>query len=453
MLVSVLSTAFWGILLLSCLVFLHEGGHFLAARACGVRVTEYFLGLPCRWRLAYTSRRNGTTFGITPLLLGGYAMICGMDPGESPHAARVLGFVHRRGTASVEDICSELALSEDEAYEACAQLMGWGSLEPVYDPEQGEVPGGSTYPSTYAAPARDKNGNTLLDGRCFDRAQASVTGAPWVPPMDDAAFLEQERKHTYLGKGFFARAFMLVAGILVNLVSGLLLLMSIYSIVGIEVSLDVNSIGAVEAGSQADEIGLEAGDTIVSVDGVATESWMDVVNALDTASDGEPFDIVVERDGVETSVTAALDPDGLLGISIPTQVVRLGPIESAQVSFDYIAQTAASILQLFNPAQTMEMLDSSTSIVGISVMSAQAAAAGPTTFLTLAALISFSLGLMNLLPIPPLDGGKLLIEIVQAVIGRELPLKVQTALSYVGVALFLMLFVYVLRNDVIRFIL
>ena len=101
----------------------------------------------------------------------------------------------------------------------------------------------------------------------------------------------------------------------------------------------------------------------------------------------------------------------------------------------------------------MEMLENTTSIVGISVMSAQAAAQGPTTFLMLAALISFSLGLMNLLPIPPLDGGKLIIEIIQAVTRREVPLNVQSAISYVGVALFLALFVFVLRNDIIRFIL
>ena len=59
---------------------------------------------------------------------------------------------------------------------------------------------------------------------------------------------------------------------------------------------------------------------------------------------------------------------------------------------------------------------------------------------------------MNLLPIPPLDGGKLVIEVIQAVTRRELPLKVQTIVSYVGVALFLALFVYVLRNDILRFI-
>ena len=56
---------------------------------------------------------------------------------------------------------------------------------------------------------------------------------------------------------------------------------------------------------------------------------------------------------------------------------------------------------------------------------------------------------MNLLPIPPLDGGKLVIEIIQKVAGRELPLKVQTIVSYVGIALFALLFVYMLRSDVL----
>ena len=69
---SVLLSVFWGLLMLSVLVFLHEGGHFLAARACGVRVTEFFLGLPCRFDIHHTSRRIGTKFGVTPLLLGGY---------------------------------------------------------------------------------------------------------------------------------------------------------------------------------------------------------------------------------------------------------------------------------------------------------------------------------------------------------------------------------------------
>ena len=66
-----ISSLFWGVVTFSVLVFIHEGGHFLAARACGVRVTEFFLGLPCRFNIHRVSRKNGTKFGVTPILLGG----------------------------------------------------------------------------------------------------------------------------------------------------------------------------------------------------------------------------------------------------------------------------------------------------------------------------------------------------------------------------------------------
>lgn len=61
-----------------------------------------------------------------------------------------------------------------------------------------------------------------------------------------------------------------------------------------------------------------------------------------------------------------------------------------------------------------------------------------------------SLGFMNLLPIPPLDGGKILVELIQLALRRELSLKVQNAISYVGLAFFLFVFVFVLRNDILR---
>lgn len=452
-LVQVVTTAFWGLLLLSALVFLHEGGHFLAARACGVRVTEYFLGLPCRFNLSHTSKRIGTKFGITPILLGGYAMICGMDPTSNPMAPAVLTFVHRRGTATLGEIARELDCSEDEALEACMQLMEWGSITPARDTASEDSNLDDSYPSAFAAVSRDATGATIFDGRRFDRAHATREGEPWQPPMDENAFFELEKSRTYIGKGFWPRAFMLVAGILVNLITGLLLLMSIYSLVGVEVTVNENIVGSVEAGSAAEAAGLMPGDEIISIDGVETQTWTDVYNALQDAAGVGSFEITFIQSDTQHSATVELEEGEMLGIGIPTQVVRLNPVDSARLSISYVVETARSILDLFNPQHTMEMLENTTSIVGISVMSAQAAAQGPTTFLMLAALISFSLGLMNLLPIPPLDGGKLIIEIIQAVTRREVPLNVQSAISYVGVALFLALFVFVLRNDIIRFIL
>ena len=83
-------------------------------------------------------------------------------------------------------------------------------------------------------------------------------------------------------------------------------------------------------------------------------------------------------------------------------------------------------------------------------MASEAASSGVWYFLNIAAALSMSLGFMNLLPIPPLDGGKILVELIQLALRRELSLKVQNAISYVGLAFFLFVFVFVLRNDILR---
>lgn len=450
---GVVAPIFWGIVLLSALVIVHEGGHFLAARTCKVRVTEFFVGMPCRYNLHYTSKRFGTKFGVTPLLLGGYAAICGMDPEPAKAAPQVLHIVHKQGTITVEEIAESLEISEDDAMEACVQLMGWGSIVPIYNSEKGEYPGGSLYPTTFAAPSRDAAGNIQLDGKAFDSAHATREGTPWDNSLSVEDFYLQEQSHTYQGKGFFKRAFMLIAGIAVNILTGFLLLMSVYSLIGTQVSLNYNQIGTITQDSIAAKVGLEKDDTIISIDGVKTTDWIDVQTELDQVKGTGPFDIVYQRDGVNMTTTVELGVNEILGIEPPSKVIRLNPIDSAHVSVQYIVATAQAVGDLINPSHTMEVLQGSTSIVGVSILSAQAAAAGPAVFLQFAALISFSLGFMNLLPIPPLDGGKLLIEIIQAIIRRPVPLKIQNALSYIGLFLVLALFVYMLQSDIARFIL
>lgn len=443
-----ISSLFWGVVTFSVLVFIHEGGHFLAARACGVRVTEFFLGLPCRFNIHRVSRKNGTKFGVTPILLGGYAAICGMENANVPSAPRVLAAVHRRGTATTAELAGDLDLDETEIQDACAQLLSWGSLAPRY--LDGDGPRDRYYPSAYASMPRDAAGNTVYEGRAFDRAHATSEGDPWEPTMGEQAFFEKERSRTYMGLGFFRRSAILLAGIAVNVLCGILLLMSVFSIIGFDVPVDKNVIGAVEQGSPAMEAGLQAGDTILSVDGVSIDSWISLTEAIGAHEGDGAIAMEVERDGSTTSVSIVPNDEGLVGVSVPYERYRLSPIDSFQVSIDYVYQTVAGIAQLFTPTKTMEVLDNSSSIVGISVMSAQAASLGASTYLAFAALISLSLGFMNLLPIPPLDGGKFIIEIIQAITRREVPMRVQTALSLAGIILFGFIFVYVLRGDILR---
>lgn len=448
---SVLSSVFWGLVVLSVLVFLHEGGHFLAARACGVRVTEFFLGLPCTVNLHHRSKRIGTKFGVTPLLLGGYAAICGMDPTDVDCAPQVLAAIYRHGHVSVEDLARELGLPDDDVMEACALLLGWGSIEPWY--AEGEKPSGRYYPTRYQALPRDKVGNTIYDGRRFNRDEATAMGETWEFPGTAEAFFSRERDRTYIGKGFAKRATMLLAGIIVNILTGFLLLMSIYSIAGVSTSVDINTVGAVEGGSIAAKAGIEAGDKIISINGTSCKTWTDIHDAVVAAAGKGDVPIVYSHGSKKQEVSVKLGKNDMLGITASTQTVHLDPVTSARLSFSYVVQTAQGVARLLQPQHTMEILNQSTSIVGISVMSSQAAAAGPATLLSFAAIISFSLGFMNLLPIPPLDGGKLLIEIIQKIRGHELSLKTQNIVSYIGIGLFALLFVYMLRSDILRFIL
>lgn len=444
---------FWGLVVLSALVFVHEGGHFLAARLCGVRVTEFFLGMPCRFNIHHVSKRIGTKFGITPILLGGYAEICGMDPTDSPYLSQVLSYIYSKGEASVEQIAEDLTISEDDAMQACVLLLGWGSLAPRYVIEKGEKPGGSYYPSRYATMPRDDRGNTIYDGSRFDAEHATAEGQPWLPPMDADQFCALERSRTYIGVGFWKRAFMLVAGIAVNILIGFLLVVAVYSAIGVEAPVNVNILGSVSVDSPAQAAGLEPGDKIVLINGVQTKSWTDITSALEKLDRNKPIQLeVVKQAGDQAQLLSVqADKDGKIGIGASTETVRLNPIDSCRIAAANIAQTALAVANLLNPVHAKQILDNSTSIIGISVMSSQAAAAGPAVLLNFAAIISFSLGFMNLLPIPPLDGGKLFIEIIQAVMKRKVPLKIQNFVSIVGVVLFGLLFLYMLRADILRF--
>ena len=447
---AIVAPVFWGVVVFSLLVFVHEGGHFLAARACGVRVTEFFLGLPCRWRVYKQSKRIGTKFGVTPFLLGGYAAICGMDPDEAPHADRVLAAIHAHGTVDVNELAEELGITSEEALDAAAFLLTWGSIAPVYDVRKVEKPSGAFYPSTYAALPRDAAGNTLYDGKRFDRAHATGEGECWEYPGTPSEFLGHERARTYLGCGFLKRTAMLLAGIFVNIVTGFLLLMAVYSVIGVQAVDNSTVLGAVTDGGPAAQAGIVAGDTVSAIGDTAVDTWSDLVTALRAYEPGDTVEIAYEHDGVRSTADVRLSDEGTIGIRSSLITRRLDPISSAKVAAAYVVSTAEGIARLVQPAHTMEVLDQSTSVVGISVMSAEAAASGPATFLTFMAMISFSLGFMNLLPIPPLDGGKWFIEIIQVVLRRPVPTRAQMWVSYAGIALFGLLFIYLFRADILR---
>ena len=197
---SVLSAIFWGVLILSVLVFVHEGGHYLAARAFHVRATEFFLGLPCRRKLSRKSKKVGTEFGVTPFLLGGYTQICGMVPSEDDLLAPALDLVMRNGRITAARVAEELGVEVERAYEALALLCDWAAIRPYYDPELGETPNQKNYPAAFETLERDANHLTEYDrGHDFTLPGSTAAGAPHETGMGAEEFLAAERSRTYLG--------------------------------------------------------------------------------------------------------------------------------------------------------------------------------------------------------------------------------------------------------------
>ena len=122
--------------------------------------------------------------------------------------------------------------------------------------------------------------------------------------------------------------------------------------------------------------------------------------------------------------------------------------EALGESFSYIGQVAVAIGKLIWPATTMETISQSTSLVGISVVAKQAAELGPVNFAWLAAVLSISIGLMNLLPLMPLDGGRMVVETIQRVRRKVFSPAAVNAYTMAGLFLVMALFIFVTGQDI-----
>lgn len=453
-LLSIVSPLFWGLVVLSLLVFVHEGGHYAMARICGVRVTEFFLGMPFKNKLSHKSKKYGTEIGVTPLLLGGYTRICGMEGELDDLLPKALMCVQKAGKLSVCDLSSRLSCDENRAYSLLYTLSDWGSIELVSDSDDASDMSSVMFQTL----TRDAKLRCEYDrGHSFEQEGTTKAGEPRVPEMTADEFFNFEKSHTYVGASVLKRILMILGGPLVNIALAFALVVGSLMIVGVPAAQNTSQIGQVQSNSLAAISGLVPGDTIRTINGSEVHTWKELAAALKEAlsSGGENIAVTYERNGIqlETTIKPVLRPDDkIIGVSPVMSMYHFSFIEASSSAVSYAKQVGAFALRLLIPTQTMEVLNQSSSVVGISVMASEAASAGISSLIMLVAAISMSLGFMNLLPIPPLDGGKILIEVIQIIIRKPLSIKVQNILSYIGIAFFLFVFVVVLRNDIIHLI-
>ncbi|GHA10679.1 zinc metalloprotease [Devosia pacifica] len=223
-------------------------------------------------------------------------------------------------------------------------------------------------------------------------------------------------------------------------------------------------VGEVVAESAAAEAGLQTGDEILSVDGYSVRGFSDFQRLIATSPE-RPVSIQFERDGATQTVVATPDPVevedrfgnrqriGQLGVSRDVAeedmtLYRPGPIEAVGMTFEEIVfivdRTAAFLGDFFVGRGDVEQLGGP---VKIAKVSGEMATLGILALVNLTALLSLNIGIINLLPIPMLDGGHLLYYLIEAVRGRPLSMRVQELGYRFGFALVLALMVFTLVND------
>ncbi len=274
---------------------------------------------------------------------------------------------------------------------------------------------------------------------------------------------EDEKKVSFKHKTLRQKSAIVFAGPAVNLIFAIAVFWAMFMMVGRPVTEPV--IGLVAEGSAAEEAGLMPEDRILSIDGSDIDRFEDIQTIVQLGN-GAPMDLTIERDSTQLNINLTPKPiDGMdpfgnaqrqfrigIGASGQTRLIDLGPVSALGVAFgqtyEIIEGTAIALGQIISGERGTEDLGGP---IKIAKYSGQAAKTGIAGFILFMAILSINLGIINLFPVPLLDGGHLLFYAIEAVRGRPLSDHAQEWGMRFGLALVVALMVFVTWNDIVNF--
>ncbi len=273
-----------------------------------------------------------------------------------------------------------------------------------------------------------------------------------VQPSD----LEKSFAH----KSLLKRTAIVAAGPGFNLLLAILLLMIVFLLYGVPVLS--TQISSVEPGSPADRAGLQSGDRIMAVDGRSVRDWEELARAI-RESEGRPLVLQIQRQAEEATITVQPTKreaknifgetrgEWMIGIGSQVFIERGAPglsiMRAFQQTYDYAKLTLQALYKMITGDVSPRNLGGPILIAQIAGQQVQE---GFANFLAFLAILSINLAILNLLPIPVLDGGHLLFFLVEAVIGRPVSLRHRELAQQVGIFLLILVMIYVFYNDIAR---
>lgn len=331
-------TIIYAIIIFLMLIFLHEFGHFAAAKLCGVKVNEFALGMG---PAIFKRQKGETLYALRILPIGGY---CAME-------------------------------GEDE---------------------------------------------------------------------------ESDNPRAFGNRPAWQRACVLIAGPFMNFLTCVVLLIIIACWAG----QPTTTIGQVQSGSPADKAGIKAGDTILAVDGSSIDEWEDILTYIGD-SDSKSVDITLERDG--SRLVAVTEPEYdetaqryIIGITTKSKHnILTGVVDGVKNTGTMTVMMYSAIKQLFTGELSMSDMSGP---VGVVYVTNQAAKSGVIYVVYIAALLSLNLAIVNMLPFPALDGGRVLFLIIRLFTGKRVSDETEGKFHFVGIMLLFALMIYITVNDVLKYV-
>ncbi len=409
------------IFIFGVIVVVHEFGHFYFAKKAGILVREFAIGMGPKI-FAHTGK-DGTLYTIRILPLGGYVRMAGW--GEDKTEIKT-------GTPA--------SLSLNEAGVVTRINLTGKQLDNLSLPmnvtsfdfeEKLEITGlvleeSKTYKVDHDATIVEEDGTEVR-----------------IAPLDVQ----------YQNATVWGRLITNFAGPMNNFILGILVFIFLMFMQGGVADLSSNAVSITDGGA-LQAAGLVTGDKILSVNGDATDSYTEVATIISKAAEdartAPSFDLVVEHDGATKNVTVTAEKvDGTYRIGI-SPILKTGFVDKIVGGFQEAGATALLIVTALKNLIANFDVKQLGGPVAIYKVSAQAAEFGLASVLGLMAMLSINLGIFNLIPIPALDGGKIVMNILEAI--RRKPLKPETE-SYItlaGVAVMVVLMIVVTWNDIIR---
>ena len=417
---------------LGVLVFVHELGHFLAARRIGVRVLTFSLGFGPKL-LKVT--RGDTEYCISAIPLGGYVKMAG-ESVEDPRSGAPDEFMSKSKWERFQVLIMGPVMNLVLAVVVLAGVLVQGAEVPAYQDQPPVI--GFVAPGTPAEKAGMRRGDRILTvaGDAVDTWDRLFLAIGTRANRDVAiTFLRDGRTDSVTVRPQSQTRF------------------DIGDIGVMPIATPI--IQGVVPSDQADKAGLKAGDVVLAVGGEEMATRAQLIDAI-SRNGGKATDMLVRRKDQEMHVTVTPEQRGargMIGISITelTRTFKPGPWEAVTLSVQRNIEGSGLIFRtlggLFVGQTSLKQLQGP---VAIAQLSGESAQLGWLALFSLMATLSLNLGILNLLPIPMLDGGHILIMGLEGVARRDFSVQVKEKVLLAGFVLILMLMVTVIYNDLTR---